>query len=697
MRARPLLRASVAARGRLTVSALVVLGLLGGSLSAASAAAATTPDDEPVVSATTAPGTLPETVSPRPTPTAAPTPKPSAPPAATPKTTATPAPTPAPEELAPEEMDRLAHDTTPDEAVVEEGADLRARAVSLVGFDPGDIVSDAVFYNSGAMSAAQIQTFLKSKVPTCRSGYTCLKDFRMTTSTRKADAYCTKPYAGAANESAATIIAKVAQACGINPQVLLVMLQKEQGLVTHTWPSDWRYTIAMGMACPDTAACDTRYYGFQNQVYGAARQYQVYATSSWFNWFPVGKSSRVQYHPNASCGSGAVTIKNKATASLYYYTPYQPNAAALRAGYGTGDACSAYGNRNFYNYFTDWFGPTRAAMKGLIRVDSRDIYLLNGTSKVHVTSATLAEYKAAFGAWREVSSDAAAAYPTKGTASLFIRNTTSGEVALLQGGKRHRFSTCTQVAQWGGTCGTELGLAASTYTSAGKGSAMTNVARRSSNGRLHVIGSGSRLVPLYDSAAVAAYTGSSAPYAAVMSAAAQQKYTVAEMRFAPGSWVKRTTSARVYLPTSDRRLVYLPSWGLADEYGLGRGVDAQVAPTVLTGYADKGTLGLLATCGTTTYVAAGGTLHPVRTTGGFPTTTLDGPTCRKLDRSGARVPGRIFVKAAKSDRVYVLDGGRLRHVTTVTAVRRLAGGKWPTILTLSAQTVDFLPKGSTVR
>ncbi|MDN3309944.1 hypothetical protein QWJ90_03255 [Microbacterium oryzae] len=694
MRARPLLRASAAARGRLTVSALVVLGLLAGSLTAASAAAATTPEAEPVVSATTAPGTPPATAAPRPTPTAPAAAKPAAAPSATPAPKATP--TPAPEELAPEEMDRLAHDTTPDEAVVEEGAELRARAVSLVGFDAGDIVSDAVFYNSGAMSAAQIQTFLKSKVPTCQSGYTCLKDFRMTTSTRKADTYCTRPYAGAANESAATIIAKVAQACGINPQVLLVMLQKEQGLVTHTWPSDWRYTIAMGMACPDTAACDTRYYGFQNQVYGAARQYQVYAKSSWFTWFPVGKSSRVQYHPDASCGSGAVTIKNKATASLYYYTPYQPNAAALRAGYGTGDACSAYGNRNFYNYFTDWFGPTRAAMTGLIRVDSRDIYLVNGTSKVHVTSATLAEYKAAFGAWREVSADAAAAYPTKGTASLFIRNATSGEVALLQGGKRHRFATCTQVAQWGGRCGTELALAASTYTSVGKGSAVTNVARRSSNGRLHIV-SGSRLVPLYDSAAVAAYTGSSAPYAAVMSAAAQKKYTVAEMRFARGSWVKRTTSARVYLPTSDKHLVYLPSWGLADEYGLGRGVDANVTSTTLTGYADKGTLGLFAKCGTTTYVAASGTLRPVSTTAGFSTTTLDTATCKKLDRSGARVQGRIFVKAAKSDRVYVLDGGRLRHVTSVTAVRRLAGGKWPAILTLPTQTVDFLPKGSSVR
>ena len=40
---------------------------------------------------------------------------------------------------------------------------------------------------------------------------------------------------------------------------------------------------------------------------------------------------------------------------MYRYTPYQPNEGALAAGYGTA-YCGAYGNRNFYLYFEDWFG-----------------------------------------------------------------------------------------------------------------------------------------------------------------------------------------------------------------------------------------------------------------------------------------------------------------------------------------------------
>ena len=233
------------------------------------------------------------------------------------------------------------------------------KTADLSKFQPGNIISDAAFFNAGTMSEAQVQSFLQSKVPTCQSGYTCLKDWYDTSRTTSADAMC-GAYSGGVRERASTIIYKVAQACGINPQVLIVMLQKEQGLVNHTWPSDWRYTIAMGQGCPDTAACDTRYYGFFNQVYGAAWQLKRYGnpagTSQYFTWFAPGNTWNVRWHPNEACGSAPVYIQNQATANLYYYTPYQPNSAAIRAGYGEGDGCSAYGNRNFYQYFTDWFG-----------------------------------------------------------------------------------------------------------------------------------------------------------------------------------------------------------------------------------------------------------------------------------------------------------------------------------------------------
>jgi hypothetical protein len=237
------------------------------------------------------------------------------------------------------------------------------KTADLSKFQPGNIVSDAVFFNKGTMTEAQIQSFLESKVSRCASGYTCLKDYYDTARTISADAMC-GAYSGGARERASRIIYKVAQSCGINPQVILVMLQKEQGLVTTTAPSSWNYQAAMGQGCPDTAACDSRYYGLFNQVFWGAWQMKRYAnppgTSQFFTWYAPGKTWNILYHPNRACGTSPVYVQNQATANLYYYTPYQPNRAALAAGYAAAnDACSSYGNRNFYNYFTDWFGSTQ--------------------------------------------------------------------------------------------------------------------------------------------------------------------------------------------------------------------------------------------------------------------------------------------------------------------------------------------------
>lgn len=240
---------------------------------------------------------------------------------------------------------------------------------SLAGFKPGNIISDAVFTDEKTMSEAQIQSFFNSKVSKCVVGkdengkpFVCLKDFRINSVNMPADGYCSG-YKGATNETAARIIYKVAQACNINPQVLIVMLQKEQGLVTHVWPSGWRYDMALGQGCPDTAPCDPQFVGFFHQIYGAGRQMQIYMEGRWFTWYAPGNTWGILYHPNESCGRGNVYVANKATSALYYYTPYQPNAAAMRAGYGEGDGCSSYGNRNFYNYFTDWFGSTQVPAK----------------------------------------------------------------------------------------------------------------------------------------------------------------------------------------------------------------------------------------------------------------------------------------------------------------------------------------------
>jgi hypothetical protein len=259
-------------------------------------------------------------------------------------------------------------------AVRDEPADPTQTIADLSQFNPANIISDEVFFFGGAMSAAEVQGFLDAKNPSCTpgsDGSPCLRSFRQDTTSRAQDGNC-DGYGGAPGESAATIITKVARSCSISPKVLLVMLQKEQGLVTGSGTGLYakRYQKAMGYACPDTAPCDTAYYGFQNQVYMAAWQMQQYAHNPTKYAYRSGRTVNIQFNPDASCGSSPVTIQNQATAGLYVYTPYQPNAAALRGG--GGDGCSAFGNRNFWVYFTDWFISTqsdaaaRATPKGVL-------------------------------------------------------------------------------------------------------------------------------------------------------------------------------------------------------------------------------------------------------------------------------------------------------------------------------------------
>jgi LysM repeat protein len=256
-------------------------------------------------------------------------------------------------------------------------------------FDPGNIISDAEFFRSGSMSVEQIQAFLNERNPDCRSGFVCMKDYQETTFSRDQTVLC-QAYQGAENESAAAIVHKVSAACGVSVEALLVLIQKEQSLVTLSAPSATRFERATGYACPDTAPCDEKYFGFYNQVYNAAKQFKRYSnppgTSRFFTWFPVGTTAPVSYHPNAACGTTPVLIRNQATAGLYYFTPYTPNAIAMVNLASTGDSCSAYGNRNFWRVYNYWFNPTKdfgtwaTSRNGVTTVMDRDGTIATSTS-----------------------------------------------------------------------------------------------------------------------------------------------------------------------------------------------------------------------------------------------------------------------------------------------------------------------------
>ena len=276
-------------------------------------------------------------------------------------------------------------------------------AVKATDFKAGRIIDDAIFYNSNTMSVSQIQSFMDNHLPTCdmwgtgKMGYGYyIKGKAVDPNTTRAEyarrmreevgdkRYHAPPYVcinkyyenptthvtnfdtnGVAKEgmlSAAQILYNAAKENSINPQVLLVMLKKESYAWGDDWPTKNEYNAVMGYACPDSAPCDTKYYGFYNQVNMAAWQLDYYKKNIYsYNYRPY-TTNKIYYNPDYSCGSKSVYLENLATTSLYIYTPYVPNDAALRNYPGT-STCGSYGNRNFFMYFSEWFGTTLASFK----------------------------------------------------------------------------------------------------------------------------------------------------------------------------------------------------------------------------------------------------------------------------------------------------------------------------------------------
>jgi len=274
-------------------------------------------------------------------------------------------------------------------------------AVTAADWVDGNIIDDTVFTDTSRLSISQIQDFLSSKVTNCdtwgtqpsefgggtRAQYgasqgnpapfTCLKDYYEVPKTSPGPAVPASNYGGAAvpagAKSAANIIWDAAQKYNISPAVLLVKLGTESAgpLTTDTWPFKKQYNYAMGAHCPDSgpggsANCDPNWSGFSLQIDEAAallRWYLDGMDQSWWSYKKPYQNNHILWNVAPSgCGGGDVYIQNKATAALYTYTPYQPNQAALNNMYGTGDGCSAYGNRNFWRVYNDWFGASTGSI-----------------------------------------------------------------------------------------------------------------------------------------------------------------------------------------------------------------------------------------------------------------------------------------------------------------------------------------------
>lgn len=208
-------------------------------------------------------------------------------------------------------------------------------------FNPDNLISNEAFQANSTMSVDDIQKFLARK----GSGLANFSERGRSAAQIIYDA--AHGYGEASGEFAGrNIVAR------INPQVILVTLQKEQSLVTEANPSQDKLDCAMGYGATDTLGCKRAleqhpsWKGFTSQVEFAAWQLQwnyERSSLSGYNDFKLGQQQTFADFN----GNHTVTFSNAATASLYRYTPHVYN-----------------GNYNFFTFMQNFFFSYAAAWAG---------------------------------------------------------------------------------------------------------------------------------------------------------------------------------------------------------------------------------------------------------------------------------------------------------------------------------------------
>lgn len=206
-------------------------------------------------------------------------------------------------------------------------------APAASAYNNNNLIDDAVFDNSGTMDVAGIQNFLNQFPNSCLKNYSA--------------AYPNSYFSYGGAVSAATVIRRVSDLWGINPQVILTKLEQEESLVRgNAGCAGWRYNSAMGMGCPDGGACPApQYAGFSQQVTKGTWQlkWNKEAAVGNVNWQDNGdltyggkmtpgnrkrcNACPVVYYDGYYTMDGTLTqMGNGATASLYTYTPHVPSS-----------------------------------------------------------------------------------------------------------------------------------------------------------------------------------------------------------------------------------------------------------------------------------------------------------------------------------------------------------------------------------
>jgi hypothetical protein len=282
------------------------------------------------------------------------------------------------------------------------------RAAAQVNYN--DLMDDATFDNYNSMTAGQIDSFLNTFPSSCIStnnGFSAPNPIGYNP---------TSKFQFGSDVSAGTVIYNAAQAYGINPQVLITILQQQEGLVEGNGPNIVRNGTdcgalaigsAMGYNCPDNLVLSSysgfelysingvpitsvnnicvqnaAYVGFSQQVIIAAWQltFDRHRSEGLNNWY-VNKSSWNNSDDLNFCYSNRTIdggpfylcpdqVGHTNDPYIFHSGQYSIDGTIVTIANGATAAFYNYtphlnGQTLFTNLFEGWFGNVYSAQSGL--------------------------------------------------------------------------------------------------------------------------------------------------------------------------------------------------------------------------------------------------------------------------------------------------------------------------------------------
>jgi hypothetical protein len=266
-------------------------------------------------------------------------------------------------------------------------------AAGAATYVPEKIVSDSNMRDYDSMSVLEIQAFLEAQPGPLKSLVTADYDKVITLSKTKNNVNTT-PDKGEKPKTASRIIWEACRAWKISPKVMLVMLQKEQSLLTRTSLKSTTLARAIGAGCPgrlvDAAhnpVATNKFPGFGNQMWNGARLLDGYGEGKNGSTIPL-------FYPGISRpiykidGMDHIHPGDLASYKLYVYNP----SIGAHKPYGDLSTQSPTGNANFWKIYNKHFGNPYAnpRMRRVFRFQNRAnhtyLYTVSVVERYHLAA-----------------------------------------------------------------------------------------------------------------------------------------------------------------------------------------------------------------------------------------------------------------------------------------------------------------------